>query len=106
MWRNREFLAFLEWLRGWNQAHPGPQSQVGLYGLDIYNMAGSIDTVLRYLEEVDPASAAVARERYGCLTPWQNDPATYGRAALSEGFRHCEEAVIAQCRDLLSRNLA
>lgn len=105
MWRNEEFLAFLEWLKDWNRARPDHQSQVGLYGLDIYNMAGSIDTVLRYLDKVDPASAAVARERYGCLTPWQSDPATYGRAALSQGFRDCEEAVVAQCRDLLSRNL-
>src|SRR5690606_32953662 len=47
--------------------------------------------------------AAVARERYGCLTPWQRDPATYGRVALSRGFTTCEDAVARQCRELLSR---
>ena len=31
-------------------------------------------SVLNYLDEVDPESARVARERYGCLTPWQSDP--------------------------------
>ncbi|WP_316179816.1 MULTISPECIES: hypothetical protein [unclassified Bradyrhizobium] len=31
---------------------------------------------LNYLDEVDPASARVAGERYGCLTPWQRNPAT------------------------------
>ena len=34
-----------------------------------------------------PRRRAVARERYGCLTPWQNEPATYGRAALTRRLR-------------------
>src|SRR5262249_52816666 len=37
--------------------------------------------------------------------PWQHDPTTYGRAVLKAGYRKCEQAVIAQCRDLLSRQL-
>jgi erythromycin esterase-like protein len=61
--------------------------------------------VLDYLDRVDPEAAAVARERYGCLTPWQRNPATYGRAALSRGYAECEEAVIDQCRELLARRL-
>jgi erythromycin esterase-like protein len=61
--------------------------------------------VLEYLGKVDPAAANVARERYGCLTPWQKEPSTYGRAVLSAGYGKCEEAVIAQCRDLLSKEL-
>jgi hypothetical protein len=38
---------------------------------------------IRYLDQVDLDAAKVARERYGCLTPWQGDPATYGHAALT-----------------------
>ena len=34
-------------------------------------MRGSIAAVLDYLDKVDPEAATVARERYGCLTPWQ-----------------------------------
>jgi protein-L-isoaspartate(D-aspartate) O-methyltransferase len=104
MWRNTDVAAFLEILRSLNELRTST-ARTGFYGLDIYNMSGSISTVLRYLDEIDPPSAAVARERYGCLTPWQNDPATYGRAVLSANFRKCEEAVIAQCRDLLQRRL-
>ena len=52
-------------------------------GLDLYGLYNSIAAVLRYLDDVDPEAARVARERYGCLTPWQRDPAAYGRAALS-----------------------
>jgi erythromycin esterase-like protein len=61
--------------------------------------------VLAYLEKVDPQAAKVARERYGCLTPWQREPSSYGRAVLTEGYRKCEEAVVAQCRDILKRDL-
>ena len=43
-----------------------------------------LGSVLGYLDEIDPATAKVARQRYGCLTPWQADPQVYGRAALTD----------------------
>jgi protein-L-isoaspartate(D-aspartate) O-methyltransferase len=82
MWRNREFTRFVQWLRGHN-ASAGDKA--GFYGLDIYNMSSSIAAVLRYLDQTDPAKAEVARERYGYLTPWQNEPATYGKAVITAG---------------------
>lgn len=104
MWRNLEVKDFVEWLRGHNESKQESEL-AGFYGLDLYNMRGSIAAVLEYLEETDPRAAAIARERYGCLTPWQNEPSTYGRAALTKGFQKCEEAVVKQCRDLLERQL-
>jgi erythromycin esterase-like protein len=105
MWRNVEAAALIEWLRAHNEREPQQARRAGFYGLDIYNMSGSIAAVLDYLDTVDPEAAKTARERYGCLTPWQRDPATYGRAVLTEGYRKCEQAVIEQCRDLLRRRL-
>lgn len=105
MWRNTDMDAFLRWLRAHNEGRP-PERQAGFYGLDIYNMSDAIAAVLAYLDRVDPQAAAVARERYGCLTPWQNEPATYGRAVLTSGYRECEEAVVRQCRDLLEKRLS
>lgn len=102
MWRNTVMPQFLDTLRRIN-ADRSEGEHFGFYGLDIYNMSGSIKAVLAYLDEHDPEAATVARERYGCLTPWQADPATYGRAALRAGFAECEEAVVAQCRDLLDK---
>lgn len=104
MWRNTDVAAFLDWLRDHNDRREDARD-TGFYGLDIYNMSASIAAVLDYLDEVDPEAAAVARERYGCLTPWQKDPATYGRAVLSAGYRTCESAVVAQCQDLLRKRL-
>jgi protein-L-isoaspartate(D-aspartate) O-methyltransferase len=104
MWRNTDVAAFVEWLRSYNAGREQPK-RAGFYGLDIYNMAGSIASVLEYLDKTDPQAAAIARERYGCLTPWQREPSTYGRAVLTAGYRKCEEAVVAQLRDLLRQRL-
>ena len=105
MWRNQEVHDFVEWLRDHNERIHDPESQVGFHGLDIYSLTSSIEAVLRYLEGVDPAAARIARERYGCLSPWQTDPATYGRAVLTGRFRACEDEVVGMLRDLLARHL-
>jgi len=104
MWRNRETADFLAWLREWN-ASQAPDARAGFHGLDLYSLYTSIDAVLGYLDRVDPDAARVARERYGCLTPWQRDPATYGRAVMTGRYRLCEAEVVAMLGDLLHRRL-
>jgi len=104
MWRNTDVAALIGWMREHN-AGMQPEDRAGFYGLDMYNMRGSIAAVLDYLQRIDPEAAAVARERYGCLTPWQKEPSTYGRAVLTAGYRKCEQAVLAQCRELLEKEL-
>jgi len=105
MWRNREFAAFVSWLREWNRAC-APSEQAGLYGLDLYSLSASIRAVLDYLDHTDADAARIARERYGCLTPWAKEPESYGRMALNAGYGRCEEAVVAVLRDLLEKQLA
>lgn len=104
MWRNRETAEFLAWLREWNESRAA-EDRAGFHGLDLYSLHTSIDAVLSYLDEVDPDAARVARERYGCLTPWQRDPATYGRAVVAGRYRLCEDEVVAMLMDLLDRRL-
>ena len=104
MWRNTVMPALLRDLKAIN-AGRAPEEQVGFYGLDIYNMHASIDAILAHLDVNDPEAAQVARERYGCLNPWQADPATYGRAAMRSGYAPCEEAVVKQCQELLEKAL-
>ena len=105
MWRNQETLAFLAWLRHANTRRLGDAAQVGVYGLDLYSMFTSIRAVLEYLESVDPAAASVARQRYGCLTPWEHDPAAYGGAAIRGRYRVCEADAVGILRDLLAKRL-
>ena len=104
MWRNEEVLALVEWMREWNEGRPAEQ-RASFHGLDLYGLSASITAVIDYLDRIDPDAARVARERYGCLTPWQKHPAAYGRAALLEGNRRCEKAAIAMLQDLLAKRL-
>lgn len=104
MWRNAEVLAFADWLRGHNEGLPD-MAKTSFHGLDVYSLSESIHAVLEYLDKVDPEEAAQARWRYGCLTPWQDDPARYGRAVVSGALEGCEEGVSAQLAELLKRRL-
>jgi protein-L-isoaspartate(D-aspartate) O-methyltransferase len=105
MWRNHEVLDFIHWLRDFNLQRRPSGRRAGFYGLDLYSMFTSIDCVLNYLDRVDPKAAAVARVRYGCLTPWEADPATYGRAALAGRYRSCEVEVVRMLQDLSRRRV-
>jgi erythromycin esterase-like protein len=105
MWRNHEVRAFVDWLRSYNAVHK-QTSRVAFHGLDLYSLYDSIRFVLEYLDDVDPKSAEVARERYGCLTPWQSDPATYGHAALTGRYPTCEADVAHALSDLLRKRQA
>lgn len=104
MWRNQEFDALLRWLARHN-ASRAPREQAGVYGLDLYNLAGSMRAVIDYLDRVDPEAAKVARERYGCLTPWAQEPQAYGRMAVSGRYAACEGAVTSMLADMLARQV-
>ncbi|MCK1711460.1 MULTISPECIES: protein-L-isoaspartate(D-aspartate) O-methyltransferase [unclassified Bradyrhizobium] len=104
MWRNTDVEAFIEDLRNWNLQQPADR-RAGFYGLDLYNLSVSMRAVLDYLDQVDPEAAQVARQRYGCLTPWANEPRAYGRMALTRGYAACEEGVVKTLTDLLAKQL-
>lgn len=105
MWRNTDVHDFVAWLRSWNLGDPSRSTRVGFHGLDLYSMFTSIAAVLAYLDQVDPDAARAARVRYGTLTPWQKDPAAYGRAVLVGRYASSETAVVSMLRDMLERRL-
>jgi erythromycin esterase-like protein len=104
MWRNEEVAAFVAWLRAFNANRP-PADRAEFRGLDVYSLRASMAAVLAYLDRVDPAAAKTARRRYACLTPWQADPAWYGRAVLHGTGDPCEDQVVAELRDLLAKRM-
>jgi len=104
MWRNHETRELVDWLRARNRGLP-MERRAGFHGLDLYSLHTSIDAVLGYLDAVDPETAAVARQRYGCLTPWQSDPAAYGYAALTDRYRSCEGEIVRMLQELLERRV-
>jgi len=104
MWRNREFDQFVRWLRGHN-GRRSYERMCGFYGLDLYNLSGSMSAVIDFLEREDPQLARLAHRRYGCLDPWADEPQLYGRNALIEGYARCEVGVVQMLKDLLQNQI-
>lgn len=105
MWRNEEVLAFIDWLRLHNE-NLAEEHRTAFRGLDLYSLGASIAAVLKYLDRVDPEAAKTARQRYGCLTPWQDEPASYGWAVTHARKDPCEDKVVEELNDLLAHRLA
>lgn len=106
MWRNRDMHRFVDWLAEHNNNVTDQERMVSIHGLDLYSLYNSIGTVLDYLDRVDPQAAAKARVRYGCFSPWEMDPATYGRAAITGQKKDCEDEAVATLKDLLDQHIA
>ena len=62
MWRNLDVLDFVIWLRAHNDRLE-TNKKIGFYGLDLYSLHSSMQSVLDYLEKVDPEAAKNARRR-------------------------------------------
>ena len=103
MWRNRDVLGFVTWLREHNDALPASARQAGFYGLDLYSLYGSIEAVLRYLDEADPDAARRARFRYGCFDHYGENSRAYGYAAAINLSASCEHAAVEQLLELQRR---
>jgi erythromycin esterase-like protein len=95
MWRNRDVVRFLRWLRALNASRPA-DSRVGFYGLDLYSLHRSIACVIEYLDKVDPVAAERARRNYACFDVFGEDVQAYGYAATLNVGRSCEDAVVDQ----------
>jgi erythromycin esterase-like protein len=104
MWRNNEVRDFADWLRAHNAKAPA-DDRVEFRGLDVYSLGASIAAVLTYLDRVDPAAARIARDRYSCLTPWQDNPAAYGQSVMLGGD-DCETEAVQQLQELLEKRIA
>lgn len=102
LWRNVEVLDFVGWLRAHND-RVGGDRRVGFYGLDLYSLHASIESVLSYLDRIDPAIAARARHRYGCFEVFGDDPQTYGHTVTLDPSQTCEDEVVAQLVELQRR---
>jgi predicted phosphoribosyltransferase len=102
MWRNAVVVDFVGWLREHNDRVGGDdRAKAGFYGLDLYSLHRSMHEVITFLERVDPAAAARARERYSCFDHVSGDDGqSYGFAAAFGAGESCEDQVVEQLVDL------
>jgi len=104
MWRNRDIVQFVQWLRVRNDAHAHPASKAHFFGLDLYSLQASIEAVITYLDRIDPAEARWARERYSCFDQVGAEGQAYGYSLAFEGAIPCENEVVAQLVELRRRS--
>jgi erythromycin esterase len=92
MWGNWETTALVEWLHRYNATQPR-ERRVGFYGLDVYSLWESLESITRYLEKTDPAALATAREAMACFEPYGRDEQEYARITRVVPTS-CEQEVI------------
>jgi len=103
MWRNKDVVQFLEWLRKYNTSKTGPDHQAGFYGLDLYSLHDSIDAVLSYLAKADPTAARRMARWYSCFDNFGGNPQRYSHQAGMGLAPSCENDVIRALQDLRIR---
>jgi erythromycin esterase-like protein len=100
MWRNTVVREFVGWLRRYNDTKDEAH-KVGFYGMDLYSLATSMESVLAYLDRVDPEAAQRARYRYSCFDHIGEDTQAYGYAAAFGLRKPCEDEVVKQLVDIV-----
>jgi erythromycin esterase-like protein/predicted phosphoribosyltransferase len=102
MWRNTVVRDFVDWLHAHNgECRVKGEREAGFYGLDLYSLHRSMQEVIDYLENVDPAAAARARERYACFDHTSaDDGQAYGFAAAFGAGLSCERQAVDQLVDM------
>jgi erythromycin esterase-like protein len=93
-------VEFVNWLRGWNLHPDRKNARAGIFGMDLYSMHASMESVLGYLDKVDPELASRARRRYSCFELFGEDPQAYGYATTRGHSESCEDEVVAQLIEL------
>jgi len=101
MWRNEEFVSFIDWLRVYNTSK-NLESRIDIYGLDVYSLHRSIEIVIDELEKIDSAAAQQARKFYQCFDAYA-DPQEYGYLASLFPNKSCRDEAINQLVELMKK---
>lgn len=78
-WANQEMAAFTEWLRSYNANQPVHQ-QVSFYGLDVYSLWASVESLQKDFPEADSQTLAALQQALACLQPYNRNTADYSQA--------------------------
>lgn len=72
MWANWEIIALADWLQKYNAVFPA-NKKVGFYGLDVYSLWESMESIMRYLKNIDKAALKIAEDAFRCFEPYRKD---------------------------------
>lgn len=102
LWRNADVLDFVGWLRAHNDGIAEDAGKAGFYGLDVYSLRASMESVIAALRRVDADAARRAEARYACFDRFGGDAQGYAASATFGLGVSCEAEVIQQLVDRLA----
>lgn len=81
MWANWETVALAEWLREYNEKE-SKNHKIGFYGLDVYSLWESFESIIDYLDKKDPNTKQTAIKAFKCFEPYNDgEGQEYARAS-------------------------
>ena len=104
MWANWETAALAGWVHRHNKGKPKNQ-QAGFYGLDVYSLWQSMESIMNYMRKTDPEALSMAEEAYRCFEPYRKDEGTsYARAShfVPELCRHEVVHLLSEIRQRMT----
>lgn len=72
MWANWEVVALADWLQQHNKHLPASK-KAGFYGLDVYSLWESLESIIQYLQKQDAAACKMAMEAFNCFEPFRKE---------------------------------
>lgn len=104
MWANEEVKELVKWLREHN-ASLAPEQRVGFYGLDVYSLWESMESIINHLRETNSPELESALKAFTCFEPHGREGQRYGMSAafFSET---CEKEVMNLLQELQAKRKA
>ena len=93
MWANWEVVALIDWLQKHN-LKPTTKNKVGFYGLDVYSLWESMDSIIAYLKKNDLSTLTLAEEAFRCFEPYRKGEGQAYARALQLVPKSCENEVV------------
>jgi erythromycin esterase-like protein len=99
MWANWEIVALAEWLFQYNKTFPS-NKKISFYGLDVYSLWESMESIMLYLRKTDPGALKIAEEAFRCFEPFSKDEGTAYARALQFVPELCQNEVVNLLKEI------
>jgi len=93
MWANWEMVSLADWLYEHNRSLPANR-KTGFYGLDVYSLWESMESIMQYLKKTDMAAYKTAEEAFRCFEPYRKDEGRAYASAARFVPQLCENEVV------------
>jgi erythromycin esterase-like protein len=102
MWANWEMVALAEWLYSFNKTLPA-NKKTGFYGLDVYSLWESMQSIMQYLKRTDPGALQIAEEAFRCFEPYRKDEGVSYANASQFVPELCQQEVVHLLKEIQQR---